>query len=433
MAWREVLWARARPLIELGISADTKPEDVKYIRLLNSIIFSGIFLLLPAYLILALVQWNLLMCLFALVTIAAAPFFIWLSKRGRHVAAALGLLVTYALFEFVMSSFVDDHRIVGYYGYILLIMITLLLLPRDRMKLMIGTVIVVIICIGATFILRRFFAPVMVLTEAQVEIFNTFIRIVIFSFMILTAIFFRIFINLSEGQFQAEREKSNLLANKLKLYLPHQFVETLASADAAPDYRRRRLTIFFSDVQGFTRWTDKLEPEDVREMLNRYLSEMSAIAIKWGGTIDKFIGDAMMIFFGDPEFTNDRDHARRCVRMALEMQGKMRELRARWENIGFDEPLGIKMGINTGYATVGNFGSENRLNYTALGSAVNLASRLQATCAPDRITISHPTYLLVEDEIACESRGRIEAKGFIEPVEIYEVVGVKSIPDNTTI
>ena len=201
---------------------------------------------------------------------------------------------------------------------------------------------------------------------------------------------------------------------------------------AEPDYKRRRLTIFFSDVRGFTAWTDKLEPEDTREILNQYLSEMSAIADKWGGTIDKFIGDAIMIFFGDPEFTNDRDHALRCVKMALEMQIKMNELRAEWEDRGHLEPLHIRIGINTGYATVGNFGSKDRLNYTILGSAVNLASRLETTSNPDKITISHMTWSLIKSEITCEPKSEITIKGFSEPVKIYEVVGINPSPNSVS-
>jgi class 3 adenylate cyclase len=231
-----------------------------------------------------------------------------------------------------------------------------------------------------------------------------------------------------EEELSVTNQRIYRLSEKLKIYLPHQFVKSLADGDreTLPDYRRKRLTIFFSDVEGFTKWTDKLEPEEVREILNHYLSEMSAIAHKHGGTIDKFIGDLLMIFFGDPEFTDDKDHAVRCVKMAMQMQERMDGLRKQWEGVGYDEPLRIRMGINTGWATVGNFGSEDRLNYTALGSAVNLASRLEAACAPDRITISHTIWLLIKDEIDCEPKGEIEVKGFPEPVKIYEVEGFKS-------
>jgi class 3 adenylate cyclase len=226
-----------------------------------------------------------------------------------------------------------------------------------------------------------------------------------------------------EKELEVTNKKISILSNKLKVFLPHQFVKALENgeADSVPEYERRKLTIFFSDVKGFTAWTDKLEPEDTRELLNQYLSEMSKIALRWGGTIDKFIGDAVMIFFGAPEFTSDKDQAVRCVKMAMEMQEKMKELCVEWEDLGYDEPLHIRIGINTGYATVGTFGSEDRLNYTVLGSSVNLASRLETACQTDRITISHATYSLIKNEIECESKGVIEAKGFSVPIKIYEV------------
>jgi adenylate cyclase len=238
----------------------------------------------------------------------------------------------------------------------------------------------------------------------------------------------------AEDRLLESQEKIAGLTDKLKIYLPHQFVDALSKGDRAAesDYKRRRLTIFFSDVRGFTAWTDKLEPEETREILNQYLSEMSTIANKWGGTIDKFIGDSIMIFFGDPEFTNDKDHAIRCVKMALEMQAKMNELRNEWEDEGQLEPLHIRIGINTGYATVGNFGSKDRLNYTILGSAVNLASRLETASNPDKITISHMTWSMIKSEIACEPKGEISIKGFSEPVKIYEVAGINPSTDSAS-
>ncbi|MEI7983554.1 MAG: adenylate/guanylate cyclase domain-containing protein, partial [Bacteroidota bacterium] len=134
---------------------------------------------------------------------------------------------------------------------------------------------------------------------------------------------------------------------------------------------------------------------------------------------------AIMIFFGAPEFSSDKDHAVRCVKMAMEMQEKMKELRLEWADLGFDESLHIRIGINTGYATVGIFGSADRLNYTILGSSVNLASRIEIACQPDQITISHVTYSLIKNEIECEPKGTVEVKGVSEPVKIYEVREVK--------
>jgi class 3 adenylate cyclase len=191
--------------------------------------------------------------------------------------------------------------------------------------------------------------------------------------------------------------------------------------EAVNQHARRRLTIFFSDIAGFTEIAERLEPEDMSHVLNQYFSEMSSLAERHGGTVDKFIGDAVMIIFGAPLATPERDQARAAVQMAREMQSAIAALREEWLRRGIDLQLRVRMGINTGVATVGNFGSSGRMDYTAIGRQVNLAARLQASCPPGGITISHTTWLLVRDEVACLPRGEVSVKGIRDPVPIYEV------------
>ena len=148
---------------------------------------------------------------------------------------------------------------------------------------------------------------------------------------------------------------------------------------------------------------------------------MSKIAIEYGGTIDKFIGDAVMVFFGDPQTRGPKEDCIACVSMALAMKKKATELQAGWRNQGILKPLQIRIGISVGFCTVGNFGTESRLDYTLLGKEVNLASRLETSAAPGEILISHSTYLMVKDIIICEDRGEIKVKGFREPIQIYRV------------
>ena len=126
---------------------------------------------------------------------------------------------------------------------------------------------------------------------------------------------------------------------------------------------------------------------------------MSKISIKWGGTIDKFIGDAIMIFFGDPISKGVNLDAINCVSMALEMLEKLEELRQGWRKKGLALPLNARIGIHTGICTVGNFGSEDRLDYTVIGNGVNLASRLESNANPNTILVSEDTFLLIKDEI----------------------------------
>ena len=146
--------------------------------------------------------------------------------------------------------------------------------------------------------------------------------------------------------------------------------------DAQIKTARKKLTIFFSDVCDFTSITESLEAEDLSYVLNSYLNRMAEIVLKYGGTLDKFIGDAVMVFFGDPETKGTKEDALACVNMAIEMRESLPALRNTWKNEGIDCPLHIRMGMTTGYVTVGNFGSEARMDYTIVGSPVNLAARL---------------------------------------------------------
>jgi class 3 adenylate cyclase len=150
---------------------------------------------------------------------------------------------------------------------------------------------------------------------------------------------------------------------------------------------------------------------------------MSDIALSHGATIDKYVGDAMVIFFGDPESKGVKQDARQCARMALAMQRRMAELQEIWREVGIDRPLRCRMGINTGFCTVGNFGSEHRMDYTIIGSGVNLASRLESTAKPGEILMSYETFALIREEFQCEERGEIEVRGIAYPVATYALVG----------
>jgi len=164
--------------------------------------------------------------------------------------------------------------------------------------------------------------------------------------------------------------------------------------------------------------------EDLTNLLNRYLTEMSTIALEYGATIDKYIGDAIMVFFGDPETKGLKDDALACVRMAIAMVRRMRELRSEWQELGAEKPFRLRIGINTGYVTVGNFGSNDRMDYTIIGNAVNLTARLQSHAEIDGILLGHETYSLVKDEVAAEEQTPIKVKGFAEPVRCYNVQGL---------
>ncbi|MCB1194060.1 MAG: adenylate/guanylate cyclase domain-containing protein [Leptospiraceae bacterium] len=225
-----------------------------------------------------------------------------------------------------------------------------------------------------------------------------------------------------------KNDKLESLASKLSKYLSPQVYASIFSGnkDVTLDSYRKNLTIFFSDIKGFTEMTDRMESESLSSLLNNYLNEMANIALRYGGTIDKYIGDAIMIFFGDPESKGVKEDAIACVKMAIDMRERMKELRTKWELEGIVSPLHIRIGINTGYCTVGNFGSKDRLDYTIVGGNVNLASRLESKADPDQILISKETFLLVKDAILCQQKGLLKVKGIAYEVPAYEVVDLLS-------
>lgn len=216
------------------------------------------------------------------------------------------------------------------------------------------------------------------------------------------------------------------LSRKLSRYLSPQIYEAIFSGTSDADVRteRKKLTVFFSDIKNFTATTEEMEPEDMTYVLNDYLTKMTEVALEHGGTIDKYIGDAIMVFFGDPETKGVREDALAAVRMAVAMQRRMIDLRAKWSDMGYRHPFHIRCGVNTGYCNVGNFGSEQRIDYTIIGGQVNLAARLEGICEPDGVMLSHETYALVRDEISAEALDPIQVKGIREPVTPYAVQGI---------
>lgn len=227
-----------------------------------------------------------------------------------------------------------------------------------------------------------------------------------------------------EEQLSIKTKALEQLSSQLAKYLSPQVYESIFTgrSNVTVASRRKKLTIFFSDLEGFTETTERLESEDLTQLLNHYLTEMSKIALQFGGTIDKYVGDAILIFFGDPETKGVKADAVACVKMAIAMRKKMRELDSIWRASGIEKPPRCRTGINTGFCTVGNFGSEDRMDYTIIGSGVNLASRLEQAAPPGEILISYETYALVKDEVCCDVRGHINVKGISQSVATFQVI-----------
>jgi adenylate cyclase len=230
--------------------------------------------------------------------------------------------------------------------------------------------------------------------------------------------------DLANERVHEQNRALEVLSTKLSKYLSPQVYASIFTGERKVEIAstRKKLTVFFSDIVDFTETSDDLESEELTNLLNHYLTEMSKIALDHGATIDKYVGDAILAFFGDPETRGPHEDARACVCMAVAMQRRVLELQREWSDAGLEKPFQLRIGINTGFCTVGNFGSEDRMDYTIIGNEVNLAARLQSQAEPDTILITHETWSLVKDIVVSEEQKPIQVKGFLRPVRSYKVL-----------
>lgn len=223
------------------------------------------------------------------------------------------------------------------------------------------------------------------------------------------------------SRYITEEKEKEKLRSKFETYFPpsvvKQMIDNPNTLSTKP--HKQEVTVMFSDIKSFTTYSSTKSPEEISATLNEYFGVMTEIVFKYGGTVDKFIGDGLMVFYGAPE--PQSDHALRCVKAAIDMQRKCAELRAKWEPAG-RLPLRIRIGINTGYVVVGDLGSTQRMEYTVLGSDVNLAQRLESNAPVGGILISESTYLLVKDFVRTKKLEPIHVKGLEKPIVVFEVL-----------
>lgn len=220
---------------------------------------------------------------------------------------------------------------------------------------------------------------------------------------------------------------------KISKYLPPQIYKSIFAGDkdVSISTERKKLTVFFSDIKDFTSSTEQMQPEELTELLNDYFTEMSKIAEVHGATIDKFVGDAIIAFFGDPETLGVRGDARACVRMALAMQNRLAELERIWKAKGMEHPFKARMGINTGYCNVGNFGSDVRMHYTIIGAEANLAARMESIAESGGIVMTFETYAHVKDFVEAEPSAPVRLKGIAREVIPYHVRSAATYRDTS--
>jgi class 3 adenylate cyclase/DNA-binding winged helix-turn-helix (wHTH) protein len=255
------------------------------------------------------------------------------------------------------------------------------------------------------------------------------------------AVFFHIFVLLSFCMslcvlFQRTRHRQDARlqlahaalerANRLiRRYVPAGLAEQIDAGryhdSARPE--RRKLSMVFTGIENFTAAAERLEAEDLAAVLAEYLSQMVAIADRHDGTVNHVAGDRMLILFGVPQANNapgdEREHALKAVRMAQEMQRHAAGFSDMWSRHGLAQPFRIRIGVNTGYASVGDFGSDGRKLYTGIGLQINLAERIQAECPPGQVLLSHSTRMLLRAECLCNATAEIEVEGLAGPLRVY--------------
>ena len=211
---------------------------------------------------------------------------------------------------------------------------------------------------------------------------------------------------------------------RLKRFFSPQLAELIVAGEADDPLKthRREVTVVFLDLRGFTAFAETSEPEEVMAVLRDYHAEMGKLILAHEGTLERFAGDGMMIFFNDP--VPVPNPAERAIRMALAMRERVKELTVKWRKLGYNLDLGV--GIAQGYATIGGIGFEGRLDYGAIGTVTNLASRLCGDAGPGQVLISQRLLATVEDLVEVESVGELTLKGFHRPISAYNILRLKS-------
>jgi len=267
------------------------------------------------------------------------------------------------------------------------------------------------------------------------DIFRSSTYIVVFtSFLFLTALtsglvlihFMRV-INRNTEELRRQNLVIQRLSAKLSLYLPKILVRLLerGEKDIDKQYQRVRVTIFISEIKDFTQISEVLQPEDTSKILNIYLTKMSKIVEEHGGIVDKFFGDSIIVYFGGIEDEKHQHNALQAIRTALIMQKQAKLIQEHIHRDGLEIPFKIRLGLSTGYVTIGSFGSEERKDYTIIGREVNITSFIKDVCEPGGICVSYNTYLLTKDQFEYEDASILSIEGLHTPLKVYKLIKEK--------
>ncbi len=204
------------------------------------------------------------------------------------------------------------------------------------------------------------------------------------------------------------------VVHQLSRYFPKALVEKILNQQDTTGFAasRKLITILFADLVGFTELTDRFEAEVITDLLNQFITEMNILVEKHNGLLNEVLGDGLVVLFGSPDKLSKKHQAIESLNLAVAMQLKLKQLGERWLSQGLDHNVMLRIGIHQDFATVGNIGAENLIAYRAVGSGVNLASRLQSECNPGKILVSYPIYAQTKDMFKFEDLSEMQFKGF---------------------
>lgn len=314
------------------------------------------------------------------------------------------------------------------FDYIPILALWLLILLRlifTNSKYAVSLLLLVVSVGLLSVIYSYFFLPTHYLTVKQQEILNFVMVLTVIIIVAYHVWSLVVSLRQKNQMLQLQQVRIDTLVNvtnKLTRFLPQQIWQPIVKNNSKVEVvnQRRKLTILFSDIVGFTDLSDNISPDHLANILNTYLDRMTQVTQKYGATLDKFLGDGLLCYFGDMG-GNDRDNAIACANMAIEMRREMEVLRHQWRLLGFGG-LYVRIGINTGYCYVGNFGSRNRMTYTVIGKEANYASRLESAAQKNQILISESTFNLIAHVHNCQAVGQFKFKGFQEAMNVWELL-----------
>ncbi len=236
------------------------------------------------------------------------------------------------------------------------------------------------------------------------------------------------YLGITSYKFSTEEKSKREIKNAFSKYVSPEVIEEILQDPSKLRLGgdRRELSVLFSDIRGFTTYSEKRNPEEIVSILNEYLDAMTKIIVEHKGTLDKYVGDEIMAVFGAPHFQPPEANAKSAVTCALKMLERLNVLHEKWHEDGL-EPLDIGIGINTGEMIVGNMGSELRMDYTVIGDAVNLGARVEALTRQfnAHLIITEATYQHVKDIVKVKPLEAIKVKGKEIAVMVYEVLAFK--------